>query len=360
MKEEIINGIKYRLNGGTLTAEVIKKNEGCEGEIIIPKTVVFNELTYRVTSIGEDAFEDCDGLTSIVIPEGVKSIGANAFSGTSLAAVVIPDSMMSIGERVFEDCCDLASVVIPDSVQSIGKYAFHRCTSLESVRIPDSVKIIGASAFSDCSSLTSITLPNSVTTIGEYAFQRCEKLTSVAIPSSVTSIGQGGTFQGCTSLKSVQWNAINCTIDQNSDGRYCPPFADLSSIRNFTFGNNVKFIPTFLCYGLNNLTSIYLPDGITSIGAGAFKNCSMLKALDIPNSVMLIEKIAFSGCKSLKIIAIPSSVMIIENGAFGGYELEVIRYGGTVEQCKARYRYWDQMFHGQCISCTDGDVTVYF
>lgn len=79
VKEEIINGINYRLNEETLTAEVIKK-EGYEGKIIIPETVVFNDVTYRVTTIGEWAFCNCKSLTSIIIPNSVMIIGSRAFS----------------------------------------------------------------------------------------------------------------------------------------------------------------------------------------------------------------------------------------------------------------------------------------
>jgi hypothetical protein len=207
--------------------------------------------------------------------------------------------------------------------------------------------------------LTSITIPDGVTSIGAGAFEGCESLTSITIPGSVTSIGQGGTFRGCTSLKSVQWNPINCTIDENSEGRYFPPFAGLSSIKNFTFGNNVKSIPPFLCYGLSGLTYIHLPDGITSIGVKAFKGCSSLKFIDIPNSVLIIETGAFYCCESLKIIALPSAAMIIEDGAFSGCELSAIRYGGTVKQFNARKRHWDINFRGQYISCTDDDEKVY-
>ena len=80
VKEEIINGINYRLNEETKTAEVINKSNGYEGNIIIPETVVLNEVTYRVTSIGERAFFRCDLLNFITIPNSVMSIGKRAFS----------------------------------------------------------------------------------------------------------------------------------------------------------------------------------------------------------------------------------------------------------------------------------------
>ena len=111
MKEKIINGINYRLNGWTKTAEVIKKSGGYEGDIVIPEAVVFNERTYRITSIGKKAFAFCYPLTSITIPDSVKSIGWNAFL----------------------DCEPLKEICIPNSVTSIGRHAFDGCDSLLSI-----------------------------------------------------------------------------------------------------------------------------------------------------------------------------------------------------------------------------------
>lgn len=110
VKEEIINGINYRLNGWTKTAEVIKKSGGYEGDVIIPETVVFNERTYRVTSIGKEAFAFCDPLTSITIPNSVKSIGWKAFLDCeSLKEICIPNSVTSIGRHAFDGCDSLLS-----------------------------------------------------------------------------------------------------------------------------------------------------------------------------------------------------------------------------------------------------------
>ena len=111
MIDKSIKGIKYRLDEENQTAEVIKQENGYEGDIIIPETVVFQEVAYRVTSIGEGAFCQCEYLTSIVIPDSVTNIGQEAFEDCfSLEAIVIPNSVTSIGDCAFRDCCFLKSI----------------------------------------------------------------------------------------------------------------------------------------------------------------------------------------------------------------------------------------------------------
>lgn len=318
------------------------------------------DIPNSIKSIGESALKCCTSLSSITIPDSVTSIGESAFAYCeSLISISIPDGVTTIETETFGNCTSLTSINIPNSVTSIEGWAFCGCESLASITIPDNLMTIGKSAFARCKSLTSITLPDSVTTIGEFAFKNCESLTSVTIPSSVMSIGEGGTFQGCTSLKSVQWNAINCTIDSYSNGSYHLPFANLSHIKNFTFGKDVKSIPILLCKGLSGLTFISIPDSVTSIGNSAFRCCSSLKAIDIPENVMIIESGAFKGCSSLEIVGLPSDAMIIEGGAFDECQsLKVIRYAGTVEQCERRSSYWGYNFYNKRIYCTDGDVKI--
>ena len=130
------------------------------GDVVMYEKVKIEGKVYIVSSIGDEAFKKCTGLTSITIPNSVTSIGLGAFSG----------------------CTSLTSVTIPNSVTSIGDGAFSGCTSLTSVTIPNSVTTIGDRAFSGCASLTSVTIPISVTSIGEGAFAYCTALTSINIP----------------------------------------------------------------------------------------------------------------------------------------------------------------------------------
>jgi hypothetical protein len=143
-----------------------------------------------VTSIGERAFYECTGLTSITIPNSVTSIGERAFAMCEgLTSITIPASIETVagdfrdgsGYGVFFRCTGLKSVIISEGVTSIGATAFYECTGLTSITIPNSVTSIGEMAFSGCGALTSVTIPNSVTYIGGNAFADCTRLTSVTV-----------------------------------------------------------------------------------------------------------------------------------------------------------------------------------
>ena len=146
----MIDGINYEFNAETKQAIVTYKRN-YSGEVVIPESVEHEGITYSVTSIGEEAFYECSGLTS----------------------VTIGNSVTSIGDRAFYECDGLTSVTIPNSVTSIGSGVFDGCSGLTSVTIPNSVTSIGSGAFSGCSGLTSVTIPNSVTSIGDSAFEGC-------------------------------------------------------------------------------------------------------------------------------------------------------------------------------------------
>ena len=188
----------------------------------------------------------------------------------SIKTVIIEDGVTSIGGNAFSDCSSLKSITIPNSVTNIGNYAFSDCSSLKNITIPNGVTSIGTSStFSGCSNLTSITIPDGVTSIGWFAFKDCSSLTNITIPDSVTSIG-GNAFWGCSSLKSI------------------------------TIPNSVTSIGGNAFWGCSSLKSITIPNSVTSIGEWAFYSCSSLTSITIPNSVTSIGKYAFYSCESLK------------------------------------------------------------
>lgn len=212
----------------------------------------------KVDSIPDGLCEKMTKLTSVIIPESVKSIGASAFSG----------------------CTDITSVIIGSGVTEIGSNAFSGCTGLADVNLPNGVKTIGDDAFYNCSGITSISIPNSVTSIGKRAFCGCNGITSITIPESVTSVGNSA-FVGCTSLTSVVWNVKRCNDEY--DGTFTPFYyyyaGGNSSITSFTFGDNVESIPANLCRGLSNLTCVTIPENVTSIGRNAFYNCRRITSV---------------------------------------------------------------------------------
>ena len=258
------------------------------GKMTIPDVVTNDGSSYKVTGIGDNAFNGCTGLTSVEIPNSVTSIGECAFYRcTGLTSVEIPNSVTSIGDNAFSGCTGLTSVEIPNSVTdtSIGNSAFSGCTGLESLTIGNSVTSIGGFAFAGCAGLTSLTIPNSVTSIGEYAFSGCTGLTSVEIPNSVTSIGECAFYQ-CTGLASVE------------------------------IPNSVKSIGDNAFSGCSGLTSVEIPNSVTSIGNSAFSGCTGLKSLTIGNLVESIGYAAFAGCEGLTSLTIPNSVTSIGDHAF--------------------------------------------
>ena len=286
---------------------------GCTGltSVVIPE---------GVTKIEWETFLGCTGLTSLVIPEGVKEIGWNAFRGcTGLTSVVIPEGVTKIEWEAFRGCTGLTSVVIPEGVTEIEEPAFEGCTGLASVVIPDSVTKIGEYAFCGCTGLTSsVVIPEGVTKIGECAFLGCTGLTSVVIPDGVTEIG-GAAFRGCTSLTSV---VIPDSVTLIDDGAFegCIGVVNISvsvdnpsyvSINNCCLSKDLRK----LIFGCR---SSIIPEGISMIRLHAFSGCTGLTSAVIPNSVTEIGEEAFRGCTGLTSIMIPDSVTEIGRGAFEG------------------------------------------
>lgn len=183
---------------------VLKKYTEEDGvtDVIIPDDVV---------SIGKKAFMGCVNLTSVTFPESLYYIGMGAFADCkSLTSVVIPESIKSISYETFCSCSNLTSVIFPSDLKSIGEGAFCYCTNLTGVKIPYGVTNIGKRAFHMCRGLTSFDFPDSVEHIGEEAVSWCPFLTSVTIPDSVTDIGWW-VFEGCGRLKKLK--IFGYTID---------------------------------------------------------------------------------------------------------------------------------------------------
>ena len=265
----VIDGITYDIVEKAKTAIVVAGDTEYSGDIVIPETIVYNDVTYSITSIGDWAFNGCDGLTSIAIPNSVTTIGDYAFNYCDgLESVTIPNSVTSIGNYAFRDCRGLKSITLGNNVKTIGDYAFHLCDELTSVTIPNSVTSIGNYAFRRCFGLKSLTLGNGITTVGYEAFSACTSLTTVKTPHSLTVISYE-MFSNCTSLTSV------------------------------TIGDNVEYIHNGAFYGCSSLTKITIPNSVVRIDKKAFSDCSALKSVTIGSNVHYIYEEAFSKCPNI-------------------------------------------------------------
>ena len=342
-----------------------------------PKIVTVNFAEGSLCeSIGNYAFQYCSSLTSITIPDSITSIGNSAFYNcTTLTSITIPDSVTSIGSYVFYNCSSLTEITIPENVTSIGDYAFQYCSSLTDVYysgdinawvnidfgdiyanplyyyadnlylngelftggdvVIDTATSIGAGSFYN-QAITSIIIGDQVTSIGDSAFEYCDDLTSITIPDSVTSIGERA-FYGCSNLATIVLGnglteiGINVFFytpwltdiqtdhngqAQSSDGtiNYLIK-APNTSITSYDL-TGVDVIAGDAFNGCSSLTSITIPDSITSIGNSAFSGCSSLTSITIPDSIISIGNSAFRNCSSLTSITIPDSITSIGYSAF--------------------------------------------
>ena len=357
-----VDGIGYSITSSVgKTVEVTFSD--FKESVVIPESVIYNGVTYSVTSIGNSAFESHSGLTSVTIGNSVTSIGKYAFYYCSgLTSVEIGHSVQYIGEGAFSRCSSLKTffnfstklsleasgnivvynlpkgskkgdyifgkldnvytlryylgndtdLILPENCNGenyvISEKIFADNGTIKSVVIPNSVTSIGSYAFSGCTGLTSVTIGNSVTSIGDYAFNDCSRLTSVTIGNSVTSIGDYA-FYDCLNLASI-------TIPNSVTSIGKKAFYSCSGLTSVTIGNSVTSIGEWAFYDCSRITSVTIPNSVTSIGGYAFYGCSGLTSITIPNSVTSIGNSAFYHCTGLTSITIPNSVTSIGDYAF--------------------------------------------
>ena len=321
---ETIDGLRYLLDADTKTATVVASNgKKYSGDIAIPEKVkAENGVEYSVVALGDNAFKECDKLTSIIISSTVTSLGNDCFWGcSSLINIDFPSSVTSLGDYCFYDCSSLTNITIPSSVMWLGSCCFSYCSKLTNITIPSSVTSLGYYCFRNCSSLTSITIP-SVTKLRDECFKNCSSLTNITIPSSVTSLGNE-CFAGCSSL-------TNTTIPSSvtSLGEKC--FDDCSSLTSITIPSSITSLGNECFAGGSSLTNITIPSSVTSLGDNCFDDCSSLTSITIPSSVTSLGFGCFFGCSSLTCITIPSSVTSLGDYCLSCSKLELVIFKGKL------------------------------
>ncbi len=391
------DGIIYFINNLDPTVDEFAWVAGVEDKSLVNVTIPSEVKGYPVTGISIGAFFGCSSLESITIPDSVTAIVDAAFAECkNLKNISMPDSVTYLGAAAFKDCIGLESVDLPNGIEIIEGSVFKGCTSLESIRIPASVTsikymelniVLGAfvpnmgeeeiildcigGAFEGCTSLTSVVFEEGsrLESIGQSAFAYCTSLESITIPASVTGICvpettgmqleieyERGTFSGCTSLKSVE----------------------------FEKGSRLETIGDLAFTGCTSLESITIPASVTEIGAsanigvsvnmgeldwystiiyagGTFSGCTSLKSVEFEENSQLksIGVRVFEDCTSLANITIPNGVTKINMEAFSRCtDITSIIYEGTTEKWQGikKETDWNKDTGNYVVTCTDGEL----
>lgn len=325
-------------------ATITEVDTSISGDVIVPSILG----GYMVRSIQYGTFRNCVNIKSVSIPDSVTRIGDQAFQGcSSLVEVELSANLMSLGDSVFRNCNSLESITvnslntmyssdengvlynknktvllwypagniktefeIPDSVRIIGDYAFYECKQLATIIFSKNVIEIGENAFYDCDNLVEVELFDGVTDIKDNAFGNCDRLKSVVIPSSVVNIKNGAFFH-CDALADIvlhdgiyeiAGSAFSYTGYFNDEtnwkngllyiGNYLMKADDVSGECEIKSGT--KAIVSDAFYGCTALTSVTIPETVTSIGYAAFYNCTSLSKITVSKSPERIGCVAFN------------------------------------------------------------------
>lgn len=320
------------------------------------KTLVVPE---NVTLIEDRAFMGCNNIQEVTIMNSVTKVAGNAFEGcgeikkatvSTLAIEAIPKISLVevvinggsiILEKAFNGCDKLATITLPDTITTISDYAFNQCSSLNEIIIPTKVKHIGDYAFSGCGKLQSLSLPNSLLNIGYSAFSACTGLTNVTMPASITSVGDYA-FQGCSNLVKVNIDDLAswCNIEFGSHASNPLALAHKLYLNNtevlrIRIPDAVPVIKDYVFAGASNIQEVVIPKTVGVVGINSFYGCSAISIADIPahaagaipkgklvnvkiNSGLKIEDRSFADCIHLENVEIADSVLTIGSSAFNG------------------------------------------
>lgn len=315
-------------------------------------------LPQELKGIGQYAFRNCFKLSEISLPEGLVTLNAQAFSGcgqyfektglkTGLKSITVPSTVTTIGKSVFENCAALEEATVKST--SVGENMFLGCVSLKKVTIGAETESIKALAFSGCKSLAEVNMQSNVLAeIGKGAFQNTA-ITEFTVPDTVDTLGAGtasatgakdGIFYGCSQLATV---TIGINVETIPD---CM-FADCESLSSVVFKENgkVKMIGRMAFFNCRSLKEIVLPSTLTQLGytgasytssttyVSTFEGCESLLSISLPEGVTKIGQGLFKNCTSLEKVTFAANTLgfIASNAFFGCSSLEEFVFPANVE-----------------------------
>ena len=340
-----------------------------------------------VTSIGNGAFEDCDLLVEIKIPDSVTKIGENAFSGClDLAKIKLPDSLTRIGSAFKNTAWYKDSRNWEDGILYNGKYLIAAKHELESCSIKEGTVLIADGAFMSVH-LTSVVIPEGVERIGVLAFGYCELMTEITLPKSVTHIGDSAFSSSSDTGRKVNIDSLEAWLqiefEEYNSNPLCKGgdlYVNGELVSELVIPESVTEIKKNAFSGWDGLQKVIIHDGVSEIGERAFCDCTKLSEIQLPNGlteikdytfyrcgfssfvipegVTVIGKGAFGFSHNLTQITIPKSVTRIEEDAWVGcIKLKTVIYEGTVAEWNAN-KIGDSLFYDTHVICTDGEVEL--
>lgn len=231
-------------------------------------------MNEKATKIADNAFKSCSNLKNITYPNTIESIGDYAFNSTKITTLDIPQTVKSIGKNAFAGCSSITSeVVIPEGITTLNEYTFSGCSKIPSIKIPEGVTEFGANTFYNCSSLKEIEIPKGVTEIPNNTFRYCGSLASVKLPEGITTIGKEA-FYACSSLSTINIPSTVTILKEDI-------FYNCYELDNVELPSNLQTMEEGVFYNCRKLTSIKIPKSVKVIGASMLRNCSKLSEVII-------------------------------------------------------------------------------
>ena len=269
-------------------------------------------LPQGLVNIGKSAFDGCKSLAKVAWPEGLKTIGDNAFYFSGLTSLTLPEGVEELGSGAFENCMSLKSLVLPQSLKTLGEGVFSTCTELSKVDIKASLTELPLGTFYSCMSLKSLTLPEGLEIIGPASLKECTVLSSLKLPSTLRVIGE---------------QALMCSYGKNNCALASIALPEgLERIDSGAFFGQLKLktvkLPQSLihlgdsAFAHTGLTGVTLPEGVTDVGTHLFANCKSLAKATWLSATPVTEN-AFYECSALAGVTLSEGVTGIDAGAFG-------------------------------------------
>ncbi len=258
---------------------------------------------------------------TITVSDGIEAIGAYAFANNEdVVKITLPSSVKSIGDHAFDGCDKLNKLNIPEGITEIGAYACYECSSLAEIKLPESLKTIGEHAFDYCISVKKVTIPDSVVQIGDGAFMRCKSLSEIMLPSSLERYGYQ-VFTGCTMLKDFKLSPGNTNyriadgILYSFNGEELVDYPYAKGETKIKINDSVKSVRAYaFCRDTTQsdadfsdyISEIDFSD-VEKIGAYAFANRESIGAVQLPSSLNELSSTAFYDCLNIVAFRIKNS-----------------------------------------------------